>query len=75
MIDLQHSGAVTTLVMNRPERRNALDHATVKALSAAIADAEADAECRCIALRGAGGTFSSGRDLGDARHDAPLPTS
>ena len=72
MIDLEQVGAVTTLVINRPERRNALDHAGVKALSAAIADAEADAECRCLALRGAGGTFSSGRDLGDARHDAPL---
>jgi enoyl-CoA hydratase/carnithine racemase len=72
MIDLEQVDAVTTLVINRPERRNALDHAGVKALSAAIADAEADAECRCLALRGAGGTFSSGRDLGDARHDAPL---
>ena len=72
MIDLEQAGAVTTLLINRPERRNALDHASVKALSAAIADAEADATCRCIVLRGAGGTFSSGRDLGDARHDAPL---
>jgi enoyl-CoA hydratase/carnithine racemase len=72
MIDVEHAGAVTTLVMNRPERRNALDHACVKALSAAIADAEADANCRCIAVRGAGGTFSSGRDLADARRDASL---
>ena len=66
------AGAVTTLLINRPERRNALDHASVKALSTAIADAEAEATCRCIVLRGAGGTFSSGRDLADARHDAPL---
>ena len=72
MIDLGQAGAVTTLLINRPERRNALDHASVKALSTAIADAEADATCRCIVLRGAGGTFSSGRDLADARHDAPL---
>lgn len=72
MIDLERAGAVITLVINRPAKRNALDHACVKALSAAIANAGADAECRCIVLRGAGGTFSSGRDLSDARRDAAL---
>jgi enoyl-CoA hydratase/carnithine racemase len=73
MIAVESSGAVRTLVMSQPERRNALDHASVKALSAAIADAEAASDCRCLVLKGAGGTFSSGRDLGDARRDAPLP--
>jgi enoyl-CoA hydratase/carnithine racemase len=72
MIDLQHAGAVITLVINRPVKRNALDRACVKALAAAIADAGADGERRCIVLRGAGGTFSSGRDLSDARRDAAL---
>src|SRR5262245_5092380 len=72
MIDREHAGGVTTLLVNRPDRRNALDHATVKALSDAIAGTDADAGCRCVVLRGAAGTFSSGRDLGDARHDAPL---
>ena len=72
MIDVQKNGPIATLLLTRPERRNALDHAAVKALSAAIADAEADPGCRCIVLRGAGGTFCSGRDLGDARSDAPL---
>ena len=43
MIDRGQAGAVMTLLINRPERRNALDHASVKALSTAIADAEADA--------------------------------
>jgi enoyl-CoA hydratase/carnithine racemase len=72
MIDVAHAGPVTTLFINRPERSNALDHVSVKALSTTIAHAEADTGCRCIVVRGAGGTFSSGRDLGDARHDAPL---
>lgn len=74
MVAVEHVGAVTSIVMNRPERKNALDHASVKALSAAITDAEADSNCRCIVLKGAGGTFSSGRDLGDAQRDAPLAT-
>jgi enoyl-CoA hydratase/carnithine racemase len=72
MIEVQNSGPTTTLLINRPERRNALDHASVKALSAAIANAEADTGCRCIVIRGANGTFCSGRDLDDARSDAPL---
>jgi acetyl-CoA C-acetyltransferase/enoyl-CoA hydratase len=72
MINREQAGPLTSLIIDRPERRNALDHASVKALAAALAEAEADAQCRCIVLRGAGGTFSSGRDLGDARHDAPL---
>ena len=72
MIDVQNNGPIATLLLNRPERRNALDHVAVKALSAAIAGAEADTGCRCIVIRGAGGTFCSGRDLGDARSDAPL---
>jgi enoyl-CoA hydratase/carnithine racemase len=72
MIDVEQNGPVTTLRINRPARRNALDHASVRALCAGIADAEADAGCRCVVIRGAGGTFCSGRDLGDARHDAPL---
>lgn len=72
MVVVEKAGPVTALVMSRPERRNALDHASVKALGAGIADAEADAGCRCLVIKGAGGTFCSGRDLGDARADAPL---
>ncbi len=72
MIATLKDGATTTVLIDRPERRNALDHAGVKAVVEAIAAAEADAACRVIAIRGAGGTFCSGRDLADARADAPL---
>lgn len=72
MISSTMSQHVTTLTLDRPGRRNALDHAGVKALFAGIAAAEADSDCRVVAIRGAGGTFCSGRDLGDARKDAPL---
>jgi enoyl-CoA hydratase len=72
MIGIDIVGPVITLLIDRPKKKNALDLAGVKALSAAIADAERDAACRCIVLRGAGGTFSSGRDLGDARQGAAL---
>ena len=72
MIATIREGAVVTLLIDRPERKNALDHSGVKALAEAFASAEADRDCRVVAIRGAGGTFCSGRDLGDARHDAPI---
>jgi enoyl-CoA hydratase/carnithine racemase len=72
MIAVEKDGATTTLVIARPERRNALDHASIGAMAAALAEAGAAKECRVIAIRGAGGTFSSGRDLGEARREAPL---
>lgn len=72
MIRSATEGAVTTITIDRPQRRNALDHASVKGLADAIATAEADAACRVVVITGAGGTFCSGRDLGDARIDATL---
>jgi enoyl-CoA hydratase/carnithine racemase len=72
MIRIEKSGSATTLVIDRPQRRNALDHASVKALVAAIAESGTEPSCRLLMIRGAGGTFCSGRDLGDARRDAPL---
>jgi len=48
MIAVAQSGAVTTLTLNRPERRNALDAAMIGELCAALAAAGADAGCRCV---------------------------
>ncbi|HRD74566.1 MAG TPA: enoyl-CoA hydratase/isomerase family protein, partial [Hyphomicrobiaceae bacterium] len=72
MIVVEKSAAATALVITRPTRRNALDQTTLLALREGIREAEADTACHCLVLRGAGGTFCSGRDLGDARRDAPL---
>jgi len=66
MIAVGRSGGVTALTLNRPERRNALDAAMIRDLCAALAAADADADCRCVVLKGAGGSFCSGRDLGAA---------
>src|SRR5262245_57561134 len=54
--------AVTTITINRPEVRNALDGATCKALQHAVEACESDGT-RCIVLTGAGGAFSSGADI------------
>ena len=66
MIAVAQSGGITTLTLDRPERRNALDAAMIGERCAALVAAGADAGCRCVVLKGAGGSFCSGRDLGAA---------
>ena len=51
------------LVLNRPERKNALDRALVQALGLALRETGRDPEVRVIVLSGAGGAFCSGADL------------
>ena len=70
MIKLNREGAVREIVIDRPERRNALDRAMVEGLHEAVAAVAADAECRCLVLKGAGTHFCAGRDLSQ-EEDAP----
>jgi enoyl-CoA hydratase len=55
--------AVATIVLERPERRNAVDRPTAHALSAAFARFESQPAWRAAVLFGAGGTFCAGADL------------
>src|SRR6266513_639622 len=57
------SGAVTTIILDRPERRNAVDPQTAVALRAAFREFERDREARIAVLWGAHGTFCAGYDL------------
>jgi len=54
---------VTTIILDRPEVRNAVDGPTAAALAEAFADFDADADASVAVLFGAGGTFCSGADL------------
>ena len=63
MLQSSRDGAVLTLTLDRPERRNALDAALVGALRDALAEAETDAALRVIVLTGTGRAFSAGADL------------
>ncbi len=58
-------GAVLRVVMNRPEKKNALTHAMYAGLDAALRRAESDPAVRVVLITGAGGAFTSGNDLGD----------
>ncbi|HEY0104784.1 MAG TPA: enoyl-CoA hydratase-related protein [Rhizomicrobium sp.] len=54
---------VATLVMNRPERRNALSAGMLGALAATLASCETDPDVACVVLTGAGGAFCAGGDV------------
>ena len=63
MVRVEKSGAVTTVVLARPERRNAVDRDTADALVAAFEAFERDDDARVAFLFGEGGTFCAGADL------------
>lgn len=54
---------ITTVIINRPEARNAVDHETALALRAAFAAFDKDEESDVAVLTGAGGYFCAGYDL------------
>jgi enoyl-CoA hydratase/carnithine racemase len=62
-IALDHDRGVTTITLNRPEQRNAINLAMEKELYDAIFAAEADEDVRVIVITGAGSSFCSGVDL------------
>lgn len=61
---IEKNAAVTTLIIDRPQVRNAVDRPTAEALADALRAFEADDEARVAVLTGAGGTFCAGADLG-----------
>jgi len=54
---------VAKITMNRPEKRNALNHALLRDLDTAFAQAENDPEVRVAILAASGKAFSAGYDL------------
>jgi 2-(1,2-epoxy-1,2-dihydrophenyl)acetyl-CoA isomerase len=64
LVRVEHDGPVCEVVLNRPDRLNALSAEMVAQLQAAL-DQVGDA--RCLLLWGEGRAFSAGRDLSEAR--------
>ena len=67
LVRTEDRDAVRHLVLNRPEKRNALNAEVIVELGAALEAAAADPEVRVVVLRGEGAMFSSGMDLNDLR--------
>ncbi len=62
-VRVERSGPVFTVLLSRPERRNAVDGPTAAALVEAFREFDGDPDAAVAVLHGEGGVFSSGADL------------
>jgi len=62
-VSVSSDGPVTTVVLSRPERRNAVDGPTAAALADAFRAFDADPDAAVAVLHGEGGVFCAGADL------------
>ncbi|MBK9265362.1 MAG: crotonase/enoyl-CoA hydratase family protein [Polyangiaceae bacterium] len=62
-VRIEREGPITTVILDRPERRNAVDRATAEALADAFRAFDADENARVGVLWGDHGTFCAGADL------------
>lgn len=70
---IQDQDAVRTITINRPDKLNALNQATIVELAAAFADARADASVRVVVLTGAGPkAFVAGADISELVAQTPV---
>ena len=63
LVRVERNGPVTTVSINRPEARNAVNGPTAAALYAAFEQFDRDDSAAVAVLRGEGGTFCAGADL------------
>ena len=62
---VQDDGAIRTIRMNRPAKKNALTQPMYAAMTRALNEAGANSAIRCIILAGAPNMFCAGSDIGD----------
>jgi enoyl-CoA hydratase/carnithine racemase len=65
LVTIDDHGPVRHVVLNRPDKRNAMSQALLTELAGALRDAADNASVHCVILRGAGPVFSAGVDLGE----------
>ncbi len=63
-VSIERSGPVTTVLLRRPEVRNAVDGETARALAEAFTAFDEDPQASVAVLHGEGGAFCAGADLG-----------
>jgi len=70
---LRRDGAVTELILNRPEQLNAIDEQVAAQLRDGLVTVGRSRECRCLVITGSGRGFCSGQALPKAEVSAELP--
>jgi enoyl-CoA hydratase/carnithine racemase len=63
IVETEDRGAVRHVVLNRPEKRNAMNDELIAGLAGALHSAAHDPAILCVVVRGEGAMFSSGMDF------------
>ncbi len=74
LVATEDRGAVRHVVLNRPEKRNAMNQALLVELAGALRAAGDEDSVHCVVLRGEGPVFSAGVDLGELMSFAGEPS-
>jgi enoyl-CoA hydratase/carnithine racemase len=74
LITTEDRGPVRHVVLDRPEKRNAMNQALLSQLADALGAAADDGSVHCVVLRGEGPVFSAGVDLGELASFAGDPS-
>lgn len=75
-VNLERADGVATLILDAPDRRNALTLSMARELAAACDEIDADASVGAVVVRGSGGYFCAGGDrqtLAEAGRDPAAP--
>ena len=62
-IKLEKEGKIGRLVLNRPEKLNAINDTMLREIEAGLAELQKDSNIWVVIIKGAGGNFSAGQDL------------
>lgn len=74
-LKLHHdSDSISTITLNRSERRNAINHKMAEELAACLTELAARASLRVVVMTGSGSAFSSGGDLKERAEILPEAT-
>lgn len=74
-IAFRTEGIAAHLSFARPERRNALNHDMMREIGEAVERVAGDRDIRALVLRGRGGAFCAGGDLGAMSDMPPVPAA
>jgi enoyl-CoA hydratase/carnithine racemase len=73
IVTTEDRGNARHVVLNRPEKRNAMSQELLRALAAALQEAADETSVHCVVLRGEGPVFSAGVDLVELAASANEP--
>jgi len=68
LVDEPAAGVVRLTICN-PDKRNALDHPILDAITATLGELAGSGQARCVVVTGANGMFSAGYDIGEIPDD------